>query len=276
MTSNTVEEWRPIRGFEDLYEVSSLGRVRRKGSKKINSGRTYRGGLRYAVLFNENYETVIPLERVVAEAFYGELSPGESVFFAHDDNDYSLENLVVGDDATLNPCDCQYGFPEEWRAIPGWEERYEVSNHGRVRQLWHIFSGEKVYEKSMIRRTPTRERYWRTILHIPGEKRQQYYTSELVLSAFVGPRPAGFHACHKDDVRLDDHINVLRWGTVQENIDEKTMRRRRDDGLPTECPDCGLILLPRNCYPGLHRTEQLKCKSCHIAEAAYAKKSSQW
>jgi hypothetical protein len=25
--SNTLEEWRPIVGLEDLYEVSSLGRV---------------------------------------------------------------------------------------------------------------------------------------------------------------------------------------------------------------------------------------------------------
>jgi hypothetical protein len=39
----------------------------------------------------------------------------------------------------------------------------------------------------------------------------------LVLTAFVGPRPTGLHACHNNGNSLDNHLTNLRWDTVREN-----------------------------------------------------------
>ena len=39
----------------------------------------------------------------------------------------------------------------------------------------------------------------------------------LVLTAFVGPRPYGMHACHSDGDRLNNRLTNLRWDTVREN-----------------------------------------------------------
>ncbi len=48
------------------------------------------------------------------------------------------------------------------------------------------------------------------------------YVHELVLLAFVGPRPSADHeALHGDANRANNRIDNLRWGTVQENADDR-------------------------------------------------------
>ena len=39
----------------------------------------------------------------------------------------------------------------------------------------------------------------------------------LVLSAFVGSRPEGMHACHGNGNKLDNRLENLRWDTVSAN-----------------------------------------------------------
>jgi hypothetical protein len=39
----------------------------------------------------------------------------------------------------------------------------------------------------------------------------------LLLEVFVGPRPNGFFACHKDDCRTNCSLENLYWGTPTQN-----------------------------------------------------------
>jgi hypothetical protein len=43
----------------------------------------------------------------------------------------------------------------------------------------------------------------------------------LVLMAFYGPRPAGMQCCHRDHNRANNRIENLRWGTVQDNMNDR-------------------------------------------------------
>lgn len=43
------------------------------------------------------------------------------------------------------------------------------------------------------------------------------YVHQLVLEAFVGPRPEGMVACHWNDISDDNRVENLRWATPQEN-----------------------------------------------------------
>lgn len=71
------EQWRPIKGYEGLYEVSDLGRVR--SLDRYNKGRVRRGRiLRHYVTGSEYYQVCLSKEgaqrniavhRLVAEAF---------------------------------------------------------------------------------------------------------------------------------------------------------------------------------------------------------------
>ncbi len=43
----------------------------------------------------------------------------------------------------------------------------------------------------------------------------------LVLETFVGPRPEGLICRHLDGNPLNNHVNNLRWGTAEENYDDR-------------------------------------------------------
>lgn len=43
----------------------------------------------------------------------------------------------------------------------------------------------------------------------------------LVLEAFVGPRPKGYHGCHMDGDVNNNHLSNLRWLSAKENMSHK-------------------------------------------------------
>ena len=44
------------------------------------------------------------------------------------------------------------------------------------------------------------------------------FVHSLVLTAFVGPRPTGMYALHRDDDPTNNSLDNLYWGTPSENI----------------------------------------------------------
>jgi len=98
------EEWRPVVGYEGLYEVSSHGRVRTLGGGKARThGRILRatsgttGYLRVA-LSAANVARTRKVHRLVAEAFLG-APPPRAYVLHHDGNPQNnrVENLRYGD-----------------------------------------------------------------------------------------------------------------------------------------------------------------------------------
>lgn len=123
---------------------------------------------------------------------------------------------------------------EVWRAIPGYEGRYEVSDLGRVRS---------VARKDMRGRT-IRERVLRLRLLPTGRPRVSLardgkavdaYLYRLVLEAFVGPCPVGMEALHWDDDPSNNTLANLRWGTRTDNMRDMSRNGRGNAGL-THCP----------------------------------------
>jgi hypothetical protein len=110
---------------------------------------------------------------------------------------------------------------EEWRAIPGHEGYYEVSDEGRVRSLdrlvfhsgqnnWHRRRGMTLTAKPNVH-----DGYRRVTLR---PDRRPSKIAVLVLVAFRGPRPEGdYESCHNNGVRADDRLSNLRWDTVKAN-----------------------------------------------------------
>jgi hypothetical protein len=98
------EEWRPVVGYENLYEVSSLGRVRTLGGGKARThGRILKasvgttGYLRVA-LSRANVSRTLKVHRLVAEAFLGACPPRGYVL--HNDGNplnNAPSNLRYGD-----------------------------------------------------------------------------------------------------------------------------------------------------------------------------------
>lgn len=124
---------------------------------------------------------------------------------------------------------------EIWRDIPDFEGLYQASNFGRVRSVdrvravaasrkaprgftvsikGKVLKGSPLYDgKGKIRSLMLRLR-----------KEGSYHNRsvhDLILSSFVGPRPAGHYGCHKDDRPINNRLANLYWGTPTENSADK-------------------------------------------------------
>ena len=92
---------------------------------------------------------------------------------------------------------------EEWREceVPG----YLVSSEGRLAKLMSL--------------TPNKAGYVQ--LGAPAfrgaKTRIRRYLHDLILSTFVGPRPAGAVARHLNDVGSDNRLINLQWGSRSQN-----------------------------------------------------------
>jgi hypothetical protein len=93
---------------------------------------------------------------------------------------------------------------ETWKAVPGYEGQYEVSDQGRVR------SGEKILAQATMRSG-------HLTVHLC---RQTHYVHRLVLFAFVGvpqSNVARIETRHLDGNPTNNSLSNLTWGTVAEN-----------------------------------------------------------
>ena len=104
--------------------------------------------------------------------------------------------------------------PEEWRPVVGFEETYEVSNHGRIRAL-------RTYNQHRAGRLkrPTRhpQGYLAAWLEDRG-RRRQVLVHRLVATAFIGAIGDGSEINHKDGDKRNNRVSNLEIVTRSENI----------------------------------------------------------
>jgi len=99
---------------------------------------------------------------------------------------------------------------EIWRSIKNFPD-YEVSNLGRVRSCKPHWRKPHIIVGSI-----TNNGYHRITLY-RHRKREYCSICHLVLEAFIGPRPKGYEANHKNGVKVNDELENLEWITSSEN-----------------------------------------------------------
>jgi len=153
---------------------------------------------------------------------------------------------------------------ENWRAVPGWEGLYEVSDQGRVRSL------DRVSVDSKGRRRPFKGRelscklngrppYKMAHLKRPGLKRS-VRVHVLVMEAFEGPRPAGLRDIrHLNGNRSDCRFTNLAYGTRSQNCLDTIAHGANPRVNKTECSH-GHEYTPENTY--VWRSRRI-CRICY-------------
>ena len=120
--------------------------------------------------------------------------------------------------------------PEIWKAIPGFEGYYDVSDQGRVRSYWQrvgnkgrrgtkMVLGNTAQKIITLGRNPING-YLMARIYKP-DKDSTITINRLVLLAFVGPCPPEMESCHNDGKKFNNFLINLRWDYRSNNVLDK-------------------------------------------------------
>ena len=139
---------------------------------------------------------------------------------------------------------------EEWKDIPGFEGRYQVSNFGRVKSLdreelqrdahggYSIFR----YKGRILRQTKIGQGYMVVPL---GQDHQCCRVHRLVAMAFIEPVRGKDMINHIDGDRTNNHVDNLEWCTNQENQLHASRvlghKQGRYQNKPVRCVETGEV-----------------------------------
>lgn len=109
---------------------------------------------------------------------------------------------------------------ENWRAIPGYEGFYEVSDLGNVRSLMRVDCAGRTRFPRPLKGGRNLNGY-RFVSLYRDRIGKTFKVCRLVLMSFVGPCPSGMEAAHNDGVSENDSLSNLRWDTHKGNCADK-------------------------------------------------------
>lgn len=154
---------------------------------------------------------------------------------------------------------------EIWRPVVGFEGAYEVSDHGRVRSVdrWVTYTNRwggtsTTFHHGQILRPGVHVRSGH--LHV-NLHRKSRYVHQLVLEAFVGPRPDGMrHTRHMNGIPADNRVENLAWGTFSENYLDSVAHGTHTNAAKTYCK-WGHEFTPENTIPNSGQKNRA-CREC--------------
>lgn len=148
----------------------------------------------------------------------------------------------------------------EWRPIPGYPG-YEVSDEGVVRSCSRKDARGRQRHTLTLRPRVGRRGHLYVALYSGGVRRD-VGVHHLVLEAFIGPRPAGFDACHWNDLPGDNRVANLRWDTRAANVADSMRNGTHRMADVTACPQ-GHPYTPENTYA--YPSGARACRQCRAA-----------
>ena len=236
--SSISEIWKPIEGFEGLYEISNKGRVKslpkrskhNYGGIRISKERILKGGatngyIRVTLCKNER-KKAFSISRLVAAHFLPVNDRGNIIRYK-DGNSFnnSADNLEweyserewLKSQKKVEPLQLE---GEIWKPIDGHEGKYEISNLGRVKGL----PREKKYKSGRIDligerilKNPLSSGYKVANLFCEQRKQIPIHVHRLVAIAFIPNLENKPHINHIDGNKLNNDISNLEWCTPKEN-----------------------------------------------------------
>lgn len=121
---------------------------------------------------------------------------------------------------------------EHWRAVPGYEDSYEISSAGRLRSRDRVRpcrGGTREVKGQLIAGAPDPGGYIKAALWKAG-RAKTFLVHQLVLRAFVGEPTAGQEVRHLDGNPANNRADNLAWGTRKENMADQYAHGTRVQG----------------------------------------------
>ena len=105
-----------------------------------------------------------------------------------------------------------------WKAVPGFEGHYEVSDAGGVRRFLRGRRAIAKYGPHRVLSPKALPSGYRQVVLSKNNVQTYRYVHRLVLEAFVGPCPEGMLSCHGNGDKSDNRLANLRWDTQAANL----------------------------------------------------------
>lgn len=161
---------------------------------------------------------------------------------------------------------------EEWRDVPEFEGRYQVSNLGGLRSLprtqMNRWGTRTAIPGRAMRTNVAKSGHHRVILMDEG-RRVHVGLHVLVARAFI-PNPSNLPwVLHGDDDPGNNRVDNLRWGAPADNTRDSVVRSRHVNTRKTHCPQ-GHEYDTEN--TGNYGTGRV-CRSCHRMYTAEAREA---
>ena len=159
---------------------------------------------------------------------------------------------------------------EEWRDVVGWEGYYQISNLGNLQSVARTVIRSNGHPQSFRRRdlapAPSLGGYMGFVLQRPGQFKR-LYIHQMVLEAFVGPRPTGQQARHKDGKNQNNTLVNLEWGTKRDNEQDKLRHGTDPKTVAGYICKRGHALKPPNVQPRGNGSPHGACRACGNAHS---------
>lgn len=121
---------------------------------------------------------------------------------------------------------------ETWKPVPGFEDTHQVSDLGRVKSLGRLVrhpEGDQLRKDRILKHWYTTDGY--ATVELQANKRSKRVSVHiLVLTTFVGPRPAGAQGCHNNGNPKDARLANLRWDTQAGNQQDRVFHGTSNRG----------------------------------------------
>lgn len=128
---------------------------------------------------------------------------------------------------------------EQWKAVPGWEGLYSVSSLGNVRReprtstctarnRWgQVRQRVREYRRALLKVNLDSGGYAQVVLQqATTGRRETCAVHRLVLSAFRRLPGPDDHGMHRNDIRHDNRLSNLKWGTRVANAKDMAKKGR--------------------------------------------------
>lgn len=115
-----------------------------------------------------------------------------------------------------------YGpFLEEWRDIPGYENRYQASNYGRIKALKRTrvqpkYGATCYYQEKILKLLFTEKNYYQITLW-DGLRRKTHRVNRIIAITWIPNNECLPQVNHKDGNKLNNFFKNLEWCTQDYN-----------------------------------------------------------
>lgn len=105
---------------------------------------------------------------------------------------------------------------EIWKTIDGYDGKYQISSHGRVKSLFRVNQYGTYYKEHFLKPSLHEQGYLYVILS-KNNNSQKHYIHRLVANAFISNIEKLPEVNHINEIKNDNRVENLEWCTSKYN-----------------------------------------------------------